>query len=162
MLIISVVMSFVWLMVFFVCGYTYMQCEHTFIVLCIVVFTVWVYYVERGVFGEELSGVALYCCFTVWAYLHWVGSAWGGTRWGWSGTFPGLHWWRSSTPSPGTWPLSQGSRGTAQSSPWGPQGRSGWCLPGASSCSCWDLPPEINKFLLSQHLYTNLRLMILH
>ena len=55
---------------FFVCGYTYMGCEHIFIVLCIVVFTVWVYYVEWGVFGEELSGVALYCCITVWVYLH--------------------------------------------------------------------------------------------
>lgn len=57
MLIISVVMSFVRLMVFFVCGYTYMQCEHTFIMLCIVVLLCGYTHIEWGVLGEELGGV---------------------------------------------------------------------------------------------------------
>lgn len=81
------------------------------------------------------------CACNLTTDLHPVGSVWGGTRWDWSGTFPVPLSWRSSTPSLCTWTQPQDSRGKGQSSPWGPPDRSGWCLQGASSYSCWGLPP---------------------
>lgn len=81
------------------------------------------------------------CACNLTTDLHPVGSVWGGTRWDWSGTFPAPLSWRSSTPSLCTWTQPQDSRGKGQSSPWGPPDRSGWCLQGAFSYSCWGLPP---------------------